>query len=378
MLTAITSAVVLLLTGSASAAGPVWQVAPQIIKEANEVVLTGVSVLTADDVWVVGTWTTDARHPFAVHWTGRTWFIEPTPDPTDPADGISGSGLNAIDAVSPEDLWAVGDIQSPNSNVKTMPLLLHYDGHWSQVPGPAGLSGELTDIDLLTADEGWAVGDGGSQPLILRRTAGQWLQAQTPPVATPSSLASVYAISPTDAWAVGTQLRDGHPAALVLHWDGMQWSESVVPAGISDGTFNDVAASSATDVWAVGSQCASLQCGSRVLHLTKDGWRSEAASAQATLTAVVALSPADVWIFGQSTWTGAARDHIEHWDGTVFTVDLSAPLADTHGNPVGTNGDHPGSALALAAAGVDPFTGTIWAVGWIQSAQRAAHAIFRR
>ncbi len=368
ILTAATSAVVILFTGSASAAASAWVAASPIFKEAGEVVLTGVTVVAPDDVWVVGGRTTDTRHALVVHWDGSTWTIEPTPGLT---DGTSASGLDAVDAVSPDDIWAVGHTKSPNSTVKMTPLLLHYDGiAWTEQPGPPQVTGELTDVDLLTADEGWAVGTAGSRPLILRRTGGNWLQASAPPTSAPSSLASVFATSQTDAWAVGTQLRDGRSAALVLHWDGVRWSEVAVPAGHGDETLSDVAASSASDVWAVGTQCA-LLCTSRVLHLTAAGWRPEAAAAEATLTAVVALSPTDVWVFGQSTLVAPVRGHIEHWGGTGFTVDLTVP-------PVTTSEDHPGSALALAAAGVDRQTGTMWTVGWIQRTTKTAHALFRR
>jgi hypothetical protein len=361
---------VVLFAGSTSAGPSAWVVAPPpTFSESAEVVLTGVTVVAPDDVWVVGAWTTDMRRTLAVHWNGSRWSLEPTPDP---ADETSIAGLNAVDAVGPDDIWAVGDIESPNAAVKIAPLLVHYDGvAWTEQPGPAELTGELTDIDLLTAAEGWAVGTGNSRPLILRRTAGQWQQSPVPPLAVPSSLASVFAVSPTDAWAVGAQLQNGRSAALVLHWDGVRWSQAPIPADIATVALSDVAANSATDVWAVGTNCI-LLCTSRVLHLTEGGWRPEITSAGVTLTAVLALSPTDVWVFGQSGSPSAVLDHIEHWDGTGFTVDRSVPPP-----LVTTSSDHPASALALASAGVDKQTGTMWTVGWIQGTVRTAHALFR-
>lgn len=370
ILGAVASMAVLLFAVPASAGAPAWVEAPPVPadKDASEVLLRDVTIVAADDVWTVGAWTADVSHTLAVHWNGTAWTRVPTPD--EAPDGIGEYGLNAVDAVASDDVWAVGTITTPG--VKDAPLFLHYDGvTWTEHPVTAEVAGELTDIDLLTADEGWAVGTNNTQPLIMRRTAGQWEQAAVPWLGVPASLSAVYATSPTDAWAVGSQQRNGRLKALILRWNGTQWSAVTLPdPGANDESLSGVAAASATDVWAVGTLCTPV-CRSRVLHLAQGIWRAETSSPAAVLTSVVALTPTDVWVFGQSTSpSSTVLDHIEHWDGLRFTVDLTVPpaTADPH---------HPASALSLAAAAVDRGTGTMWAVGWIESTRKEAHALYR-
>ena len=99
----------------------------------------------------------------------------PTPDAPTPQDVYN---LTAVDGIAPGDVWAVGSAESHATNPPvTAPLMMHYDGiAWSVVPGPpepAGSRSTLTDVDMRTADDGWAVGQTAvgtlaPQPLILR------------------------------------------------------------------------------------------------------------------------------------------------------------------------------------------------------------------
>jgi len=366
---AAVAAVLLVLAGPASAGTPAWVQAPPIpiAKSALTQVLSDVTVIAPDDVWVVGGWSGDDAHTLAVHWNGTAWITASTPDAVDEGGEYR---LNAVDAVAPDDVWSVGGILS-GSTAKTKPLFIHYDGVvWTEQPGTVAIDGELSDLDLLATGEGWAVGTVNSTPLIVRRTAGQWYPVDAPPIPGPASLVSVAVTSPTDAWAVGTRVRDGHTAALVLHWDGVTWTDVAVPdAGPADEVVMAVGASTGSDVWIVGALCTPI-CQSRVLHMKDGSWGTEAASPGATLTSVIAFAPDNVWIFGQATLSALIRDHIEHWDGSQFTVDISVP-------PVASQGHGAASALSLAAAAADSDTGTMWAVGWIESGSlRTGHALY--
>ena len=66
-------------------------------------------------------------------------------------------------------------------------------------------------------------------------------------------VADVAAISPGDAWAVGSTAQAGHgntqDEPLVLHWNGVHWRRVTVP-GLAGFYLTAVAASSASDVWA--------------------------------------------------------------------------------------------------------------------------------
>jgi hypothetical protein len=353
---------------TAAAGAPPWTIAPpiQLGKNATDIVLHDVSVLGPSEVWVIGGYTSDTAHTLAARWNGSAWTVFPTPDAS---AGEGTYGLNAVDALSTNDVWAVGSVDA-SPVLKSRPLFLHYDGfRWTEQPGPSDVNGELNGLDMLAPDEGWAVGDSIDQPMILHRTGGQWTPVLLPMVGMPASLTSVVALSPTDAWAVGKQTRAGRDAALVLHWNGSAWAEVTVPdPGPVSESLNDVAAASPTDIWTAGTLCSPI-CKSLVLHRSGGTWRTEATAPEATLTSVIAFSPSDVWVFGQSSLTAQMLDHVEHWNGQVFSVDLTVPQAMPEPS-------HPASAVALNAAAADPQSRTMWAVGWIQGTQKTAHALF--
>jgi hypothetical protein len=121
--------------------------------------LSGVAVLAAASVWAVGT--TDSTDPETMHWNGGTWTEQALPlTPGQP--GNPPGGFQAVAAVSPGDVWAVG--------VNTgQPLAEHWGGRaWTVVPTPApsGTSVFLQGIAAASARDIWAVG-GTDQPVIL-------------------------------------------------------------------------------------------------------------------------------------------------------------------------------------------------------------------
>ena len=70
--------------------------------------------------------------------------------------------LHAIDLVSPDDGWAVGQEG----------VILHWDGHaWSQVVSPVTAT-RLHDVDMVSPTDGWAVGD--YPGIILRWDGVHW------------------------------------------------------------------------------------------------------------------------------------------------------------------------------------------------------------
>ena len=92
--------------------------------------LFGASALSPSDVWVVGD--QEGRNgkfeTLAEHWNGTTWSVVPTSDP-----GSSGNHLYAVDAVSPDNVWAVG--QQLGGEAPDQGLVEHWDGQqWSVVP----------------------------------------------------------------------------------------------------------------------------------------------------------------------------------------------------------------------------------------------------
>jgi hypothetical protein len=367
---AVLSAAVLLVT-QLPADSPRWSSTPPVPLPAGVTssVLTDVTVVAPDDVWAVGTgWGGGEDQPLAEHWDGAAWTGVAVPS------GPATTYLNAVDAAGA--LWAVGSAESATA---TTPLILRYSGGtWAAEPTP-GSPGVLNDIDMQTDGAGWAVGrtttgTGGTRPLVLQRRTGQWAPVAVPISALPQELTSVFAASPTDVWIAGRETAvGGRQLPLILHWDGRTWTRAILPADTGhDQDRLSIAATSGKDVWAAGSSCASVvpaTCTPLVLHLT-GAWQTVPASGAAILTEVVPFSPTDVWVVGENAPAATNPNHVEHWDGRQFTVDITTPAPRT------TN-SKPVSALALAAAAGDPASGALWAVGWQGTFPRMSQAIHR-
>jgi hypothetical protein len=183
-------------------------------------------------------------------------------------------------------------------------------------------------------DHGWAVGAG--RPGV--RATG-WT-AVTPPAGTAGAeLTGSYALSDTDAWAVGWSgnASTGPEAAVALNWNGTAWSSvpTPTPSGSTpDWAFKSVAASSTSDAWAVGEQSAGTKIHDSLYeHWNGTAWSVVAGPNEGILNAVLDFSPTNAWAFADFS--------VVHWNGTAWSV-VSGALP----------------ALAVSADGPDD----IWAV----------------
>jgi hypothetical protein len=101
---------------------------------------------------------------------GQAAFASPTVQARESVQLWNGSSptLLGVAALSPDDVWAVGDLG----------IILHYThGAWTQVFNPAGPK-QLHAIIMLSPSDGWAVGDQGT---ILHYSGGRWAQVKAPP-----------------------------------------------------------------------------------------------------------------------------------------------------------------------------------------------------
>ncbi len=194
-----------------------------------------------------------------LHWDGTAISAVPTPD-------LPGSAsLVGVVALAPNDLWAVGTF-TDFTNVVTRPLFEHWNGSaWSIVPAPVMPSGdnELFAVSAVSPHDIWAVGQhcddycyfAPPHPLAMHYDGSHWSVVPTPDLAPNyARFYSVTARSKNDAWAVGFSATSylTHQT-LTEHWDGRAWSVTASP---NPGAGNDlfgVAAQSPHKVWAVGN-----------------------------------------------------------------------------------------------------------------------------
>jgi len=344
----------------------------------ESVSLSDVTATSSNDVWVVGDdgWSGSGQ-PLTAHWDGAGWAIVPTPEIAD-----FDYKLRAVDAVAPQDVWAVGNgiVVPPGAGWTTARptrMVTHFDGAaWSIVPAPApavGTTYTLEDVDMVSATDGWAVGvfwgtatdmPDRWQPVALRWQGGQWVRVSLPHVpGGNAAFEAVHARAANDVWAVGHQ----GERSLVMHFDGTSWRRiSVAHAGGSGvgNTLRAVTAVSATDVWAGGRACewvdGSASCGPVVLHLSGGVWRVVPTDGGlgTQIWGVAARSADDVWLVGydEQTVPGQETNYLEHWDGVRLTR-VPVPAAPAVA-PMS------GLASALESITLVPGSSELWAVGW--------------
>jgi hypothetical protein len=205
---------------------------------------------------------TQTRTPTPIPSPATTWRIIPSPNPT----SSPSSGLVAVSALTPADVWAVGGTYT--DCCRWQPLIERWDGvTWHIVPSPG--TTRLQGVAALSPRDVWAVGSGletyapvNGPTLIEHWNGTQWSIAPSPnPSANDNSLASVAALAPNNVWAVGNY-RSSTGASCCVHlplierWDGTAWHLVANPAlpGAIDSTLTTVATIPGTkQLWAAGS-----------------------------------------------------------------------------------------------------------------------------
>jgi hypothetical protein len=286
--------------------GSAWKISAAQDPPGNTVELGGVRAISSTDIWAVGGFEADGHKTLTEHWNGSAWTIIPSPSPSTGLGNFD--ELGGVSGVSSDDVWAVG---SGLANNQDLTEILHWDGNtWTQVPSPnPGLGDVLGAVVATSHTNAWAVGETftstGTQTLVLHWNGHTWARVGTPtsPNAR-SQLSSVTATSATDAWAVGST-SDGSSTSknIVLHWNGSKWARVTSPSPAGIASLSGVTATSATNAWAVGTLLAPGASSSQAMILHWDGsnWtRVHAPSGPASLFGVGARSATNMWAVGIS------------------------------------------------------------------------------
>jgi hypothetical protein len=214
---------------------------------------------SSSDLWAVGSANT-ARDPQVRHYDGTTWTASAGADlPVPPSGGrrLRSTGLNAVAALAPNNVWAAGKAEFADQTNHT--LLEHFDGSgWQLVNGPTATASAFNGISALGAGDVWAVGAAGGNTLAAHYDGSRWSTVPTPNANLINTLNGVAAIAPSNVWAVGSSVKNPNDGVsvshtLIEHYNGTSWSVVSSPnVGAGNNVLTGVAAHSATDVWAVG------------------------------------------------------------------------------------------------------------------------------
>jgi photosystem II stability/assembly factor-like uncharacterized protein len=223
--------------------------------------------------------------------------------------------IEDISILSDDNIWAVGS------------HIIHFDGRVWVAVDPWPNSRRLTGIDMISPEEGWAVGGDG---LIIRYNDDQWKLAES---IDSVEFQSVDMLSARSGWAVGYHQSSNE--GVVYRFDGVNWVK--VDVGII-GRLNDIDMISPEEGWAVGN-------GGTILHFALGQWRPVETDIDGDIYSVDSLSNSDVWaVGGRESFSGSPRQLIIHYDGSRWTNTIDGP------------------GPTLYSVSMDSNTG--WAVGW--------------
>src|SRR5262249_32914305 len=228
----------------------------------NGVSCPAVSACTAVGQFAVGS---GAQRTLAERWNGRTWRIQPTPNPA----GSSSSTLFAVACPAADTCTAVG-----TSNSKL--LVERWDGaRWRIQPPPVPPGAQFSELNAVTCTTATtciAVGDyvnrsGLDVTLAERRNGTKWTIQPTP---NPSGAQFFSVLTGVSCTAPGACEASGgsDAGAFAERWNGTRWRLQAVPAprGAQFALLNNVscAVSSCEAVgWSIDRSGAFVPLGAR-------------------------------------------------------------------------------------------------------------------
>jgi hypothetical protein len=297
-----------------------------------------------------------------------------------PMLGKADNTYGAVAAVSPTDVWTVGnflpDATGANPDA-TLATAARFDGsRWVHTPVPnSGPNFNTLFGVAATPGRAWAVGVAldrkyFAHSLIEAWNGSAWQIAKTPKLHSQRDiLYAATAVSASDVWAVGIQQsQSGTFGTLIEHFDGKRWS--VVPSP-NPGKFGNqlygVAAAGPNDIWAVGQRNDATSDTPLVERWDGHSWTNvsvPSAGLTGGLLQAVAVRGGQVWAGGQSDdATHQAFPLIEHLSHGTWTAQQPAGLGSGFSD---ING--------VAVAG-----GTVWIVGeYLDAATGLQHTLIAR
>jgi hypothetical protein len=206
--------------------GARWTTVPTPKAPKSDRGLDAVSARSADNVWAVGGTGVNQRNvgrTLAERWDGNRWTQTPTINP-----GRQLSGLSGVATVNSDDAWAVGLYANDDSRI--FALIEHYSGgRWVRFHRPnlhASTSG-LGAVSASSPSDVWAVGQeeigGVYQTLIMHYDGQHWALVPSPSPEGIAGLSGVTSGSAKSTWSVGSFTSGEQESGLIERWTGRRW-----------------------------------------------------------------------------------------------------------------------------------------------------------
>jgi len=333
-------------TNTPTPAGPTcWSVVPAPDVPGYGARLRAIAGSSDNDLWAVGWFLeNNSRHNLTLHWNGSAWERVPVPDVVNVGDN-SVNGLYGVAAIAPNDVWAVGYAVSLSTPYQT--VTLHWNGSaWQIVPSPnltrPGSYNALNAVVAISSNDIWAFGGAPTdlgvdgRALLLHWDGSAWQLFPEPPEVVnwyTTSRFGVAARASNDVWAVGQ--------FSAWHWNGSTWSG---PSGFSGQNLLGTS-SNGTALWSAGtnpgytpSEGYYVPASPNAQFFTGTDWQTTSpvrdAGVDTGFHSIKVLSPSNVWAVGfagkfvlTERWNGSQWMRVEAANGNP-----NPPANQAYGN----------------------------------------------
>jgi hypothetical protein len=256
--------------------------------------------------------------------------------------------FNQVAAISPGNIWAVGDTDTTPGKPIYQPFIRHFNGSsWQAITIPDS-SGSTSDwVSASAANNVWVGGikNTAAISVLYRWNGARWGKV---PMPAQTYLQGVVALAPNNVWAYGVS---GTVFDDIYHWNGSRWQYylaaniNFAPQGIS--------ASAPNNVWVSGFAWSGSKQLAAAYHWDGSSWHAVSMPHPVLYAGgpnVTALSPSNVWI-GYSP--NVSNENVLHWDGHQWHTITIPWYANNYGiTPDGKGGYWFGPTAIL--------TGTTW------------------
>jgi hypothetical protein len=313
---------------------------------------------------------------------GPAWTETQLPGPS-PTLWDRGFHYSSISAVSPTDIWAVGNANrfaTPGDPRIGEAITAHWDGSkWTLVepPHPPDETqfDQLSDVSALPGGLVWAVGDSDAFStnggvIIDHRSPSGWTVGTGADLSVGSGFAqyrAVDALSDSNVWVSATTWDNRH---FFQHWNGSTWRSFSATGETSDpntvSEINAIRAVSASNIWAVGEAFTpGVGASTLIEHWNGTRWSvapTPASSGFQTLSNLYIASAADITAVGSDHF--AFTPIVLHYDGVSWQA-KAPPAAPTgmEGSSLAGTGSTDLWMLGAAGSGFGyeaHYDGTAW------------------
>jgi len=357
-------------------AGPTcWAVVPVPDVPGYGARLRAIAGSSDNDLWAVGWFLeNNSRHNLTLHWNGLAWERVPVPDVVNVGDN-SVNGLYGVAAIAPNDVWAVGYAVSLSTPYQT--VTLHWNGSvWQVVPSPnltrPGSYNALNAVVAISSNDVWAVGGAPAdlgvygRALLMHWDGSAWQLFPEPPEVInwyTTNRFGVAARASNDVWAVGE--------FSAWHWDGSTWT---VPGGFSGQNLLGASSNSGA-LWSAGTNPGQstthsyIPASPNAQFFDGTNWQTTSPvrdpSVDFGFDSIKVLSPSNVWAVGRA----GKFVLTERWDGLQWT---RVEAANGNPNPPANQ------AFGNRLYSVNGTATGLWAVGSFDDAAGVERILIER